>query len=126
MGLLAWFSVAALLLAGVGLYGVLAEAVAARTREIGVRLALGASGADIARLAFRIGLGPAAIGGGSGLMLAGLTAPSARTLLFGIAPIDLPSLAAVALVVGAVALAVCALPAWRAARLAAVEALRHE
>jgi putative ABC transport system permease protein len=121
-----WFSVAALLLAGVGVYGVLAEAVAARTREIGVRLALGASGADIARLAFRIGLGPAAIGGAGGFVLAAIAAPSARTLLFGVAPIDLPSLGAVALVVAVVALAACAIPAGRAARLPAVTALRHE
>jgi len=126
MRLLVWFSVSALLLAGVGVYGVLAEAVSARTREIGVRLALGASGADIARLAFRIGLGPAAVGGACGFMLAAIAAPSARTLLFGVAPLDLPSLGAVALVVAAVVLAACALPARRAARLPAVAALRHE
>ena len=126
MRLLVWFSVAALLLAGVGVYGVLAEAVAARTREIGVRLALGASGADIAWLAFRIGLSPAAVGGACGFILAAMAAPSARTLLFGVAPIDLPSLGAVALVVAAVALTACALPARRAARLPAVAALRHE
>ena len=53
-------------------------------------------------------------------------APSARTLLFGVAPLDLPSLGAVALVVAAVVLAACALPARRAARLPAVAALRHE
>ena len=126
MRLLVWFSVAALLLGGVGVYGVLAEAVTARTREIGIRLALGATGPDVARLALRIGLAPAAIGGVCGFILAAIAAPSARTLLFGVAPLDLPSLAAVALVVAAVALAACALPARRAARLPAVTALRHE
>ncbi|HTM24593.1 MAG TPA: ADOP family duplicated permease [Vicinamibacterales bacterium] len=126
MRLLVWFSVAALLLGGVGVYGVLAEAVTARTREIGIRLALGATGADVARLALRIGLAPAALGGVCGFILAAIAAPSARTLLFGVAPLDLRSLAAVALVVAAVALAACALPARRAARLPAVAALRHE
>jgi ABC-type antimicrobial peptide transport system permease subunit len=124
--LLAWFSLAALVLGGVGVYGVLSEAMAARTREIGVRLALGATRGGIARLVLTTGAMPALAGLVAGALLTAAAAPALRSLLFGVTPLDLPSLAAVAGMLGSVTLLACALPAWRAMRLPVTTALRSE
>jgi putative ABC transport system permease protein len=124
--LLAWFSLAALLLGGVGVYGVLSEAMTARTREIGVRLALGATRGGIARLVFAAGATPALIGLAAGAGLTAAAAPALRGLLFGVTLLDLPSLAGVAGLLGLVTLLACAMPAWRAVRLPVTTALRGE
>ena len=124
--LLAWFSFAALLLSGVGVYGVLSESTTARTREIGVRMALGATRGGIARLVLATGAMPALIGLAAGAALTAAAAPALRSLLFGVTLLDIPSLAAVAGLLGAVTLLACALPAWRAVRLPVTTALRSE
>jgi predicted permease len=124
--LLAWFALAALGLAGIGVYGVLAEAISARTREIGVRLALGSTPAGIARLVVRAGIGPAIAGLLAGVALTLIASPAVRSLLFGVRPMDPLSLAAVVALLALVTLAACALPAWRAMRLPVTTALRAE
>ena len=126
MRLLGWFAFAALLLAAIGVYGVLAEAMTARTKEIGLRLALGATRGDIARLALAAGLAPAAAGVGCGLLLSALSAPAMRSLLFGIGAFDAPSLAAVAAIVVVVAAGACAVPTLRAMGVPVASALRQE
>ncbi len=124
--LLGLFASVALLLAAIGIYGVLAFSVAQRSSEIGVRLALGATGSRVLRLVL-------VDGGrliGSGLVLGLLCAVALgrllRSRLFGVDSIDLPSLAVVMLVFAAVGLLACYLPARRAARVDPIEALRHE
>ena len=124
--LLGWFAFAALLLAGIGVYGVLAEAMTARTKEIGLRLALGATRADIARLALVAGLAPAAAGVVAGLLLSALSAPAMRSLLFGVGAFDVPSLTAVCAGVIMVAAAACAVPTLRAIGVPVASALRQE
>jgi putative ABC transport system permease protein len=126
MRLLAWFSLAALLLGGVGVYGALSESMTARTREIGVRMALGATRGGIARLVFTAGAMPALIGVAAGAALTAAASPALRSLLFGVTLLDIPSLAAVAGLLGAVTLVACAMPAWRAVRLPVTTALRTE
>jgi putative ABC transport system permease protein len=126
MRLLAWFSLAALVLGGVGVYGVLSEAMSARTREIGVRMALGATRGGIARLVFAAGAMPALVGLGIGAALTAAAAPALRSLLFGVTLLDIPSLAAVTVLLGAVTALACAMPAWRAVRLPVTTALRSE
>jgi len=126
MVLVAIFSVCAFTMAVVGLYGVIAYSVAQRTREIGVRVALGANASEIARMVIRqaavlSGIG-IAIGVGAALLLTRLMA--AR--LYGISPADPVSYALSAGVFAAVAIAASLIPARRAARLNPVEALRAE
>lgn len=126
MLLLALFSGVALLLAVLGVYGVLAFSVAQRTAEFGVRLALGASPADLARLVLRDGARLVAIGIGAGL--AGYLALSSivGTLLYGIAATDPLTLALAPLVLALAALAACLVPVRHATRVNPLEALRAE
>jgi predicted permease len=124
--LLGSFAALALLLAGLGLYGALAQGVARRTREIGVRMALGARAGDVVRLFAGEGVALAAVGLGIGLALALALSGAIRPLLFGVAPHDPATLAAVALLLLAVAAAAAALPARRAARVDPSHALRQE
>ena len=123
--LLTLFAGCALLLAAIGLYGVLAFAVGNRTREIGVRLALGADARRILSTVLGEGMILVAIGALSGLLLAVLSTRLLSGLLFGIAETDPSTYVGVALVVGAVALLACAGPALRAARVQPVVALRE-
>ena len=125
MWLMGIFAGVALLLAVVGIYGVMAYLVTQRTREIGIRLALGAGGRDILRLV--VGNGARMIGVG---VLAGIAATLAlqrfvSSLLFGVSAADASALAAVSLL-ALVALAACYVPAVRATRVDPLRALRHE
>jgi putative ABC transport system permease protein len=124
--LLGTFAALALLLAAVGVYGVVAYTVAQREREVGVRVALGASRGEIVRLVLRQGMGTVGIGLAAGLVMVIPTTRVMRGLLFGIEPTDPLTLAAVVTVLGATAALACYVPARHAARIPPMEALRHE
>ncbi|HET8646098.1 MAG TPA: FtsX-like permease family protein, partial [Vicinamibacteria bacterium] len=126
LGLLGAFAGLALLLAGIGIHGVTAYAVARRTREIGVRMALGARAADVLRLVLRQALSLAVLG-----LLAGLAGALALRrlvagMLFGVGPSDPLTLAGVAAAAVAVAVLASLAPARRAAHVDPAEALRCE
>jgi putative ABC transport system permease protein len=116
----------ALLLAAAGIYGVLAGAVAQRTREIGIRSALGASRGDILGMIVRQGAVLTAIGLAIGIAGAFAVSSGIDRLLFGIGARDPITFGAAAALLSAVALAACAVPAWRAARVDPMVALRSE
>ncbi|HKY33326.1 MAG TPA: ABC transporter permease [Candidatus Polarisedimenticolia bacterium] len=116
----------ALLLAGVGLYGVIAGMVSQRTGEIGVRVALGAKPADIVRLVLRQGLGLLAAGMGFGLGAALGITRLMTGLLGGLSPADPGTYAGIVAVLAAVAGLACWVPARRAARVDPVAALRQD
>jgi putative ABC transport system permease protein len=120
------FAVAALLLGAVGLYGVVSYAVACRTRDIGLRIALGAMKIDVMRWVFSNGMQPIFIGLVVGLVGAVAAARALRSLLFGITPTDPVSLGAVVLLLLLTSGVACYLPARRAAALDPTTALRHE
>jgi predicted permease len=126
MTLILAFAVLSLVLTAVGIYGVTSYAVSRQTREIGLRMALGAQPRDVLGAVLSQGLKPALFGAALGLTAAALAAQSMRALLFGIEPLDPLSLAAVAFVLLAAALLACYLPGRRAARIAPVIALRYE
>jgi putative ABC transport system permease protein len=124
--LMAVFAASALLLAAIGIYGVIAYSVAQRTQEIGVRMALGATSAGVVRMILGQGVRLAVVGIGLGLGgAAGLTRFLKR-MLFGVAPSDLITFAGAALLIGVVAIVACTVPAFRAARVDPVTALRNE
>ena len=120
------FAAAALLLAALGVYGVMAYAVAQRQREIGVRLALGAEPAGIRRMVLGEGGRLALVGLGIGLAGALLGGQLLGKLLFGVSPYDAPTLIAVPAVLGVVTMVASWLPARRAMRLDPVRAIRAE
>jgi predicted permease len=120
------FAVIALLLAAVGLYGVLSYLVTQRTSEIGIRIALGAQRGEVVRLMLLDGLSPAWVGLGLGLLAAGFVVRLIREMLYGVQPLDWSVFAAVALMLIAVAAMACAIPALRASRLDPMRALRTE
>jgi predicted permease len=120
------FAAAAVGLAMLGVYGVMAYAVAQRQREIGVRLALGAAPGAIRRLVLGRGARLAALGLGIGLAGAILAGRLLRTLLFGISALDPGTFAAVAALLGMMALAACLLPARRAMRVDPLVAIRED
>ncbi len=116
----------ALLLALIGVFGVVAYSVRQQTREIGIRMALGARGIDVLRLVSRSGLRPALIGLVLGLLAASGLARGLAVLLYGLDPADPPVFAAVTVVVLGASVLACWLPGRRATHLNATEALRHE
>jgi putative ABC transport system permease protein len=116
----------AVLFAGVGLYGVVAYSVSARTTELGVRMALGSSRARILALVLWQGAAMAAIGAALGLLLAFGAMRGLASLLFEVSPLDPPTLAAAIMFVMAIALLAAFVPAWRASRLSPMTALRYE
>lgn len=120
------FAVLSLLLASVGLYGVLAYLVEQRTSEIGVRIALGAQREQVLWLMLRDGLRPALIGLGLGLLGGALASQFIRSMLYGVRPLDTAIFFAVAVVLVLVATVSCLLPAWHASRLDPIRALRVE
>lgn len=120
------FGVLAALLAGIGIYGVLAFATAQRTREIGLRMAMGASRVDVVRLVVREALWLAGIGIAAGVPLSLILARTVRDQLFGVSSHDLTTLAAVCATITAVAFASAIFPARRAAKVDPMVALRYE
>ena len=118
------FAALALLLATVGTYGVISYAVTQRRREIGVRVALGATRSDVVRLVVGQGLRLAASGVVVGLGAAFMAPRVLRSLLFGVAPTDPTTLAAIVTTLVLAVLAASWLPARRAAGVPAVEVLR--
>ncbi len=123
--LLALFALAALLLAVLGIYGVLSYSVNERTKEIGLRLALGANASDTVRLVLRRSVTLVAAGGAVGLVASLLLTRSLSGILYGVGPFDLPSFAAAvtALLVAGVLASV--LPAWRTTRVDPLVTLRE-
>jgi putative ABC transport system permease protein len=124
--ILAVFAVVAIVLAAVGLYGVVAHSVTERTREIGVRMALGAEQSSVLRLFVVHGLATAAVGTIAGLAGAAALSRWLEDLLFGVQPTDPATFAAVAGLLLLVSVAACYLPARRAARVDPLVALRSE
>ena len=120
------FAALSLILAAVGLYGVLAYLVAQRTTEIGIRIALGARREQVMKLVLLDGLRPALIGLAIGVVFSFASQRVLRSVLFGTSPLDLSVFVSVIATLLLVAAAACALPAWRASRLDPMQALRTE
>jgi predicted permease len=124
--LISVFALMALVLATVGVYGVIAYSVAERRHEIGIRLALGAQGRDVRRLVVGQGVRLTAVGVGIGVVGAVLVGRAIKTLLFGVGVVHVPTLAIVSLILLSVAAAASWIPARRAARTDLLGALRGE
>lgn len=124
--LLGGFSLASLVLASIGIYGILAYSVTQRTREIGVRVALGAEPANIVRIVVGSGARPVIAGAVAGVLLALGLSGLMKSLLYGVGPRDPLTFIAAPLLLAAVALIAAYLPARRAARVSPMEALRTE
>jgi predicted permease len=120
------FGFVALFLAAVGLYAVMAFAVGRRTREFGIRMALGAQGVDVVRLILRQGAMQLGVGMAAGLALAAGVAQLLTVILFEVQPRDPAIFASVVAVLAAAGLLACLLPAWRATRVSPQRALRMD
>jgi putative ABC transport system permease protein len=125
MEMIAFFALTALLLAGLGIYGVISYMVSERTHEIGVRLALGARQADILRMVLRQGLMLAIVGGAVGLIAAAAVAHTMSSVLYGVSATDPLTFGAVAGTLIVIALVACHIPARRALRIDPMSALRY-
>jgi putative ABC transport system permease protein len=124
--LLAVFAGVALLLAAVGVYSVLSYIVRGRSREIGIRRALGARTPDVLRLVIVEGMSPVLVGVAAGTIAALASARAMRTLVFGVSASDPMTFAAVAATLTLVALMAGLVPAYRASRLDPAQTLRAE
>jgi ABC-type antimicrobial peptide transport system permease subunit len=124
--LLALFSSVAVLLAAVGIFGLMTQIVARRTQEIGLRMALGASIQDVLALVLRHGVVLAAMGTVVGLAGAFALARGLGSLLFGVGAADPVSYAGAIVMMAVAVIFACAIPAWRAARVDPMVALRNE
>jgi predicted permease len=124
--LIAFFAITALLLATTGVFGVMAYSVAQRTREIGVRMALGASSRGVLRMVLRQAAATAAVGIVIGIAGAFALTRWMQSQLFGVSPTDPPTFAGVALLLILVSLAACYFPARRATKVDPLVALRYE
>jgi putative ABC transport system permease protein len=124
--LITGFAAAALALAVIGLYGIVSYVVAQRTRDIGLRVALGAGRADIRTLVFRIGMSPVAAGLLVGVVLVLLVTRPLETLLFSVGPFDGLAIGGALATLCACAIAACYVPARRATRIDPISALRAE
>jgi putative ABC transport system permease protein len=120
------FATVALTLAVVGVYGVISYSVARRTREIGLRVALGAPRSGPFRLVVSQGMKLALVGISIGLVVALMVTRYLRTVLFGVEPTDPLTLISAVVLLGATALAACCVPAWRASKVDPMVALRGE
>ena len=126
MEMVGLFAATALLLAGLGIYGTISYVVHEQTREISIRLALGAQRGNILSMILRRGLGLATAGAGVGLVAALIVSHLMAGLLYGVSPTDLPTFAGVTLVLTTVALAASYIPALRATRLDPITTLHSE
>jgi predicted permease len=120
------FAALSLLLAAVGLYGVLSYLTTQRTPDIGLRIAVGAQRSQILRLVLFEGLRPALIGLIFGIAASVLTTRLLRSMLYGARPLDPAAFASAATMLVAVAVLACLIPAWRASRIDPIQALRTE
>ena len=118
--------IVSLLLAAIGIYGVTAYVAGRRTREIGIRLALGAQRAEIVGMVLRQGMALVVIGSAIGLILAAAASRLLTRLLFGVPPLDPVTFGGATLLFAIIGLAACYVPARRATRIDAMEALRYE
>jgi predicted permease len=126
MEMVGLFALTALLLAGLGIYGVISYIVNERTHEIGIRLALGAQSRNILRMVLREGFSLALAGAAVGLVCALIVSHLMAGLLYGVSPADPLTFAGVALLLLGVAMLACYIPARRAIRVDPLVALRHE
>jgi len=124
--LVSLFAGLALALSAIGIYGVLSYSVARRTREMGLRMSLGARTGDVLRLVIRQGMTLTLVGVAIGIALSALATGLLSSLLFEVSPTDPATFAGVSLVLSLVALLACLVPAWRATRADPVIALRTE
>jgi putative ABC transport system permease protein len=120
------FSLTALLVTAIGLYGTLSYAVSRRTRELGIRMALGARASEIIVMVLRRGLGLTLVGLFLGLIAASWATSVLSELLFGVTPTDPAVFVSVALILTIVGLAASSLPAYRATRVDPMSIIRHE
>ncbi len=126
MLILAFFSVIALILAGTGVYGVLAIDVGRRRRELGIRISMGAAPAQLRRMVLTRALATATLGVLIGSAAAAAAARAMRSMLHGISPVDARTFGGVALLMFALALLAAFVPAWRATRIDPLLAMRSD